>query len=102
MKTVIAGAAFAALLCACAANPPSAASPTPASAVAASPGSRPSATKVSSDPNAQICRRDDAPLATHIPQRICRTRAEWDQINKESAEGVDRVPAQIDAARGVQ
>jgi hypothetical protein len=103
MKTVIAGAAIAALLCACAANPPPSDSPAPTKVAAAAPAAPATgAAKVSTDPNTVICRHDRTPLASHIPVKNCHTKAEWAEIDKANAANLEQFNRSLAAARGQQ
>jgi hypothetical protein len=103
VKTVIAGTAFAAFLCACAANPPPSDSPAPAKVAAAVPAAPATgAAKVSADPNTVICRHDRTPLASHIPVKNCHTKAEWAEIDKANAANVQQFNRSLAAARGPQ
>ena len=40
--------------------------------------------KPKKDPSQQIVCQDDTYVGSHIPQRICKTRAEWDEAEKQS------------------
>lgn len=41
------------------------------------------------DPNQQVC-RSEYPLGSRIPERICKTRAEWDEIAAQTREELRR------------
>jgi hypothetical protein len=42
------------------------------------------------DPSQQIICKDDTYVGSHIPDRVCKTRAEWDEAAKQSQQYLDR------------
>jgi hypothetical protein len=46
--------------------------------------------KPKKDPSQQIICKDDTYVGSHIPSRVCKTRAEWDEAAKESQGYLDR------------
>jgi hypothetical protein len=38
------------------------------------------------DPGSKVVCKSESTVGTHIPQRICRTRAEWDQMRTDARE----------------
>lgn len=51
---------------------------------------QPQQAKPKKDPNQQIICKDDTYVGSHIPSRVCKTRAEWDEAEKESQGYLDR------------
>ena len=41
------------------------------------------------DPNQKVC-RTEYPLGSRIPERVCKTRGEWDAIAKQTREELRR------------
>jgi hypothetical protein len=46
--------------------------------------------KPKKDPSQQIVCKDDTYVGSHIPSRVCKTRAEWDDAEKQSQQYLDR------------
>jgi hypothetical protein len=61
-----------------------------APAVAADPQQQQQLQKPKKDPSQQIVCQDDTYVGSHIPQRVCKTRAEWDEAAKQSQQYLDR------------
>ena len=40
---------------------------------------------INKDPNERVC-KIEYPLGTRIPERVCKTRAVWDQLAKQTRE----------------
>jgi len=57
--------------------------------VAASPALGDDSPAPKKDKSQQIVCRTDAYVGSHIPQRICKTRAEWDEAAKQSQQYLD-------------
>jgi len=45
--------------------------------------------KPKKDPSQQIICKDDTYVGSHIPSRVCKTRAEWDEAEKQSQHYLD-------------
>ena len=57
-------------------------------ALAADP-QQPQQEKPKKDPSQQIICKDDTYVGSHIPSRVCKTRAEWDEAEKQSQQYLD-------------
>jgi hypothetical protein len=60
------------------------------SALAADPQQPQQVQPKKKDPSQQIICKDDTYVGSHIPDRVCKTRAEWDEAAKQSQQYLDR------------
>jgi len=59
-------------------------------AVAADPQQPQQVQPKKKDPSQQIICKDDTYVGSHISDRVCKTRAEWDEAAKQSQQYLDR------------